>query len=133
MIADSVLRPFVTGLESATNGGAKPRIETLEEGIKIKLRAVASADRKYTRLDYTLRMSSIPNVGNISAATVDGVRAVQVPRIKQFQIGLRSEIKVGHSLLVGCLPHLDQKNCFYVLLTPWQIPDEELAADPDAP
>jgi len=125
MISDCTQHAFVTGLESGTNGGLKPRIETLEEGIKIKLRAIASADRKYTRLDYTLRASSIPNVGSVTAAMGDGVRAVQVPRIKQFQIGLTSRIKAGHSLLVGCLPHLDQKNCFYVLLTPHHILDEE--------
>lgn len=99
-IQDTVQRPFVVGL---TKAGAEyqPQIETVDDGIKVALRAtVKSSD---VRLDLAIRMSDIQHVMTSNAGP-EGT-AIQVPSVKATAIELSALLEEGKTLAIYGLPN----------------------------
>jgi hypothetical protein len=117
LVADTVQRPFVVGLEKQPGQVIKPRVEIVEEGTTISLRTVLEQDRKHIQLTCRIDLASIIDIGVVSAFAEGENLWIQVPRVCKCRISVASEIEDGQSLLIGCLPKFDRKDFFYVLLT----------------
>jgi bla regulator protein blaR1 len=116
-ISDCTWRPFVVGMKQVSGKGLEPRVEVIDEGLKLTLRSVVQEDLRHVSLRGTVELSNIVNVSQMSSATARGIESIQVPRVTRCRIQIASSLEDGRSLLVGCLPNFDRKDCFYVLLT----------------
>jgi len=116
-ISDCTMRPFVVGVDERASESPMPRIKVIEEGTKMTLRTLLGADRRHIELHGVIELTSISDVRQISASTARGIRTIEAPRVTSSRFSIASPLEDGQSLLVGCLPTFDRKDCLYLLLT----------------
>ena len=114
---DVTQTPFVVGLQRAGKGEQRARVEVVDEGIKLRLRATQDGDSSKIRLEARAELSEISEVRTASTLLAGEPVTLQLPRVKRCRIDVSSDIPDGDSLLVGCIPTYEQKRFFYVLLT----------------
>lgn len=126
LLSDCVSRPFVVGLQAVPGEGVQSRVEVIDEGTRISLRPALQADLRHVQLRGSVELSKIADVATVTAVTMRGVDSIQVPRVHRCRINIASDIEDGHSLLIGCLPNFERKECFYVLLTVRRLSEADL-------
>ncbi|HVU88452.1 MAG TPA: M56 family metallopeptidase [Pirellulales bacterium] len=109
---------YTVGIARLADGGQRPRVVVVDEGVKIKMRTLQSADAKTIGLDGHIDLSKIEEVRKITAVTPDGPTTLEIPRVRHCQIDVSSTLADGQSLLIGCIPTYEQKQFLYLLLTP---------------
>lgn len=115
-VRDCTQTPFVVGLERI-EGVQQPRIEVIDEGIKLNLRATHTGDAKRISLAAHAELSEIDEVRTAPTLMNGESTTIQLPRVRRCCIDVCSEVPDGGSLLVGCIPTYERKRFFYVLLT----------------
>jgi bla regulator protein BlaR1 len=127
-VSDISQTPFVVGIREVSSGVQESQIAVAEQGTKITLRSVLSADHLRIRLSGRVEFSSLGNVRTASlGSTLPNTEPTnfQVPNLKRLRIDIASEIENGHSLLLGSLQEtLDTdkyRQYLYILLTPTQL------------
>lgn len=124
-VFDCTQTPFVVGLQNVGNGVQQPKIEVIDEGIKLNVCATQSHDATKVRLEARAELSEIIDGARMATMVLDGTPStIQLPRVKRCRIDVCSEVPDGESLLVGCIPTYEQKRFFYVLLTVRNLREE---------
>jgi len=114
-------RPFVIGIEGASGGERRPKIATIDEGVKTTWRAIASRDLRKVQLEGGIELSEVDDVRTASTVLRGQTTTIQIPRVKRRRIDVASEVEDGQSLLVGCIPAYEQTQFLYLLVTPRYI------------
>jgi bla regulator protein BlaR1 len=120
IIADCTQCPFVIGVNPIVGEQAvamQPKIEIIEEGTKITLRAIQSPDMKTIRLKQRMDMCSVGEVETATASVHGQEVTIQIPQVERHVLNVDTEIKNGQTLLVGCLPTGEKREYQYYLLT----------------
>jgi bla regulator protein blaR1 len=139
LLADITQRPFVVGVNPIVGDLAtalQPQIAIADEGSKIFLRPVLSADHKRIQLNSRIEFSDVEAVKTASILVPhpehSGEATIQVPQMRRLSVDICAEIENGHSLMLGSLQGADKrsKNAanMFVLLTPRLISDDGDAA-----
>ena len=118
IILDRTQTPFVVGIREDQSGAPNAKVAVIEEGIKLDLRTVQSSDAAKVQLEARIELSRIKEVGTASTMLNGSPKTIQIPRVKRCRIDVSSEVDDGQSLLIGCIPAYEQKEFFYILLTP---------------
>jgi hypothetical protein len=118
-IADCVQRPFVVGVFQRAPGATEPKIVVLEEGTKIKVRAVQG--QKKVHLQASLDMKSLGDVTTISTSYRGAQVSIQVPSVNRRCIDVGADLEDGQTLLVGSIPTGKQQGYLYYLLSARKI------------
>jgi hypothetical protein len=126
MVLDQTQTPFVVGIQDTLSGAQDPKIAVIDEGTKLSLRTILSPDAATVQLEARIELSEIKGVGKVATIVHGETTTIQIPRVKRCRIDVSSEIPDGQSLLIGCIPSYEQKEFFYILLTPRIL---ELPAD----
>jgi bla regulator protein BlaR1 len=113
-------RPFIVGVQEEA-AGPRPKTALIDEGFKLSLRTVQSADAKRIELEASLGLSQIGEVRTVSAVVHGKPTTIQIPRVKRRRLDVSAEIPDGQSLLVECIPTFEEKTYFYLLLTVQRI------------
>jgi type II secretory pathway component GspD/PulD (secretin) len=108
-------RPFVVGVFQRTAGATEPKIVVLEEGTKIKVRAVQGKNK--VRLQASLEMKSLGDVSTASTSYRGAQVSIQVPSVKRRCIDVGADLEDGQTLLVGSIPTGKQQQYLYYLLS----------------
>jgi bla regulator protein blaR1 len=132
-ISDVAQTPFVVGVNEIAAGVYEPQIAIADQGTKITLRPVLCADGSHIRLSGRVEYSQVGNVriasvGSSATPNTEPV-TIQVPNVKRLRIDIATELKDGHSLLLGSSQevevHEDSQH-MYVLLTPRLVKETTL-------
>ncbi len=110
-------RPFVVGVDEESAGTRRPRVEVIDEGMKLTLRPVQSAGANAVELAGRLELSQIGAVGTASAVLRGKAATIQVPRVTRRRIDLSSAIPDRQSLLLGFIATREEKKFFYLMVT----------------
>jgi type II secretory pathway component GspD/PulD (secretin) len=121
MIADVVQRPFVVGVFQQTSGANAPKTVVLDEGTKIKVRAVQSRDRKRVHLETSVDMRVLGDVTTASTSYRGQPVSIQVPSVNHKSIDVAADIEDGQTVLVGSIPTGKQKQYLYYLVSASRI------------
>jgi type II secretory pathway component GspD/PulD (secretin) len=124
-IASCTQRPFVVGVFQRTAGATEPKVVVLEEGTKIKVRAVQGL--KKVHLQASLEMKSLGEVTTASASYRGAQVSIQVPSVNRRCIDVGADLEDGQTLLVGSIPTGKQQQYLYYLLSARRI--DEVAPD----
>ena len=124
-VSDVSQRPFVVGVRELAAGVYEPQTAVIDEGTKITLRPVLSADHSRVHLSGRLEFTRVGETRTASieslATTNEEPVSVQVPNVKRLRIDIATELEDGHSLLLGS-PHevavIQNSQHLYILLTP---------------
>lgn len=116
-VYDITQTPFVVGIREDNTGRPYGKVAMVDEGIKLTLRAIQSADDTKVKLEAGIELSDIREVGTASTVFRGEPTTIQTPRVKRCRIDVFSDVPDGESLLIGCMPSYEQKRFFYVLLT----------------
>lgn len=119
MIAACVQRPFVVGVFQRAAGATEPKIVVLEEGTKIKVRAVQGKNK--VRLQASLEMKSLGDVTTASTSYRGAQVSIQVPSVNRRCIDVGADLENGQTLLVGSIPTGKQQQYLYYLLSARKI------------
>lgn len=117
-VSSQLQQPYVVGFRQTETGQRESVTKLAEEGLKLNVRPTLSADRRTIRLNGWLENSNILDVIPVSVSTEDGPATLQFPRVNRCRIDLASDVPVGETLLVGCVPSYERKKFLYVMLTP---------------
>jgi bla regulator protein blaR1 len=125
IVSDVSQRPFVVGVRELAAGVYEPQTAVIDEGTKITLRPVLSADHSRVHLIGRLEFTRVGETRTASiespATTNEEPVSVQVPNVKRLRIDIATELEDGHSLLLGS-PHevavIQNSQHLYILLTP---------------
>ncbi len=117
--------PFVVGLQNLESGAQQPKIAVVDDGIKLNIRTIQSADAATIHVEGRVDVSKIEEVRTVSTVLDGKPATIQIPRVKRCRIDVSSTLPDGHSLLVGCIPTYEQKQFMYVLLTTKRISGTE--------
>lgn len=122
-MVDCSQRPFVVGVEyvggaPGFQGACQPKIEVVEEGMKIRFRATQSADLKQVALRSRMQTSVVEEVFTSSMKYHGEAVTIQNPQVSRRDVEFDANVADGESLLVGCMPTDGQEGFFYVLFTP---------------
>ncbi|HEX3599987.1 MAG TPA: M56 family metallopeptidase, partial [Lacipirellulaceae bacterium] len=128
MIADCAQRPFVIGVFQRVAGATEPKIVVLEEGTKIKVRAVVGPDRRKVHVEASVDMKSMGDVTTASTLYRGSRVSIQVPSVKRRSIDVTADVERGQTLLVGCIPTGKEQPYSYYLLSARTISDPAKAA-----
>jgi hypothetical protein len=107
----------VVGVQDGGVREHRPKIALVDEGLKLTLRAIQSADGKKVQLEGRLELSEIGDARTASAVLRGKPETIQIPRVKRRRIDVSTEMPDGQSLLVACIPTFEEKRFFYLLLT----------------
>lgn len=132
LLHSGLQRPFVVGLQPSETGERKPEVKVVDEGLRLKLRPTRYADGVAIRLTGWFEISEVLDVVAVSTMTADGPVSLQIPRVNRCRINLASDVPMGETLLVGCVPSYEQKQFLYVMLTP-KIVTPQIAGRPPFP
>lgn len=124
-LVDSVTRPYVVGVESVDQGPRRAKVAAISEGTRLTLRTIQSDDGKKIHVEGRIELSAIRDVRTASTMLRGEPTTIQIPRVKRCRIDISSDVPDGHSLLIGCMPAYEQKEYFYVFLTPRCIRDKD--------
>jgi bla regulator protein blaR1 len=124
-VSDVAQTPFVVGVNETAEGVFKPQIAVADQGTKITLRPVLCTDHSHIRLSGRVEFHQVGTVRTASVGSSATPNAepvtIQVPNVKRLRIDIATQLKDGHSLLLGSSPEVEaQKDSqhLYVLLTP---------------
>ena len=120
-IVDGSQTAFVVGLRETPDGRREPRTVMVDEGLRISIRAVLSADRRLIQLEGQIEMSSVGEVRQVATGTADAPLALEIPRVLRWSIDLAGCVEDGATLLVGAIPLYEEQRFLYVLLSPQQV------------
>src|SRR6185295_11337026 len=118
-ISDCSERPFVVGVFQRTAGATEPKIVVLEEGTKIKIRAVQGKNK--VCLQASLEMKSLGDVTTASTSYRGAQVSIQVPSVNRRCIDVGADLEDGQTLLVGSIPTGKQQQYLYYLLSARKI------------
>ena len=109
-VSDVSQTPFVVSVEHVTGTLATantPQIVVAEQGTRVGIRPLLSADHSRILLQSKVECSSIESVKLVSISNPSGdpedEAKVQVPHVKRLRLNVAAEIESGHSLLLGRL------------------------------
>ncbi|HVA45417.1 MAG TPA: M56 family metallopeptidase [Pirellulales bacterium] len=114
---DFTQTPFVVGIHEDLAGRQQPKIEVIDEGTTLTLRAIQSPNDAKVQIEAGVELSEISGVGTVSTLFHGEPTSIQIPRVKRCRIDVASELPDGESLLIGCIPSYEQKRFSYILLT----------------
>jgi bla regulator protein blaR1 len=120
-VSDCTQRPFVVGVFQRLAGATEPKIVVLEEGTKIKVRAVQG--REKVHLQASLEMKSLGDVTTASTSYRGSQVSIQVPSVNRRCIDVGADLEDGQTLLVGSIPTGKQQRYSYYLLSARKIAD----------
>jgi bla regulator protein BlaR1 len=116
-VSDVTHTPFVVGLQNVGKGLPGPKVDVIDEGVRLTFRATQDGDSSKVRLEARAELSDISDVRRATALLAGEPVTLQFPRVKRCRIEVCSDVPDGDSLLVGCIPTYEQKRFFYVLFT----------------
>ncbi len=114
-IADCTQRPFVVGVFQRMAGATEPKVVVLEEGTKIKVRAVV--DGRNVRLQASLDMKALGEVATATTLYRGSQVSIQVPSVNRRSIDVDAKLESGQTLLVGSIPTGKQQKYSYYLVS----------------
>jgi bla regulator protein blaR1 len=127
-VADSTQTPFVVGISETAHGVEEPKVAVIKEGTKLTVRAIQSRDQKTVHLQGCVEFRTLGDVYEVPTLVHGERSAIQIPRARRGRIDFSADVADGQSLLVGCVPSLDEKRFCYMLLTPNVIVEPNEAA-----
>ena len=130
MLADCSQRPFVVGMLERRSGATEPKIVVIEEGTKMKIRAVVGQDRKKIHIAAGIDMKSIGDVTTASTSYRGTPVTIQVPSVNRRSVDVAGDIEDGKTLLVGFIPTEKQKRYLYLLISAQTVADVPVPAPP---
>jgi hypothetical protein len=118
LLSSQLRQPFVVGVHHSETGERQPQVKIAHEGLKFKLRPTRSVDGRSIRLAGGIEISRIVDVVTVTTTMADGPATLQFPRVSRCRINLASDVPIGETLLVGCVPSYERKEFLYLTLTP---------------
>ena len=88
-------------LQNLESGAQQPKIAVVDDGIKLNIRTIHSADAATIHVEGRIDVSKIEAVRTVSTVLNGKPETIQIPRVKRCRIGVSSTLPDGHSLLVG--------------------------------